>query len=106
MKRCPRCGQTYTDPDINFCLNDGELLSRQTDTSNQTISSGPSYGQVDDSPPTMVLEQARVTNPIGWSAPAQPPAQWRPAANQLLYPNVTASPAQTLGILSLCFGLA
>jgi hypothetical protein len=67
MKRCPRCGHTYTEEGINFCLNDGELLSRQTDASYQPPFSTPSA--VDDSPPTMVLDQARVTNPIGWSQP-------------------------------------
>jgi hypothetical protein len=106
MKRCPRCGQTYTDENINFCLNDGELLSRQTAAS----SFEPSYrqGMAEDSPPTVVLDQARVTNPTGWSAPAGPPAQWQQPhpQQQAFYPyNIPAPASQTLGIVSLCLGL-
>ena len=106
MKRCPKCGQTYTDENINFCLNDGELLSRQTGSSSYQ----PPYREnhVDDSPPTVVLDQARVTNPTGWNTPAGPPAQWQPQqpAQQAFYPyNIQAPASQTLGIVSLCLGL-
>jgi uncharacterized protein DUF4190 len=103
MKRCPNCGQTYTDQNINFCLNDGELLSRQTGSSGFQSSSA-----VDDSPPTMVLDQARVTNPIGWSSAAAPPARWeqQQPQQQAFYPyNIQAPVSQTLGIVSLCLGL-
>ena len=106
MKRCPKCGQSYSDENINFCLNDGELLSRQTDASYQ-----PPYGSgksVDDSPPTVVLDQARVTNPTGWTAPAGPPAQWQQPSpqQQAFYPyNIQAPASQTLAIVSLCLGL-
>ena len=105
MKRCPKCGQTYTDQNINFCLNDGELLSRQ--------SASPSFeptrqNSADDSPPTVVLDKARVTNPTGWTASAQPPAPWQPQpAQQAFYPyNVVTSPNQTLGIVSVAAGAA
>src|SRR5204863_5625565 len=105
MKRCPRCGQTYTDEDINFCLNDGELLSRQIDTSYQPPFSTPRT--IDDSPPTMVLDQARITNPIGWSQPAQPPTQWQQPQGQMYQPYTFPSgPNQTLGIVSLATGAA
>ena len=98
MKRCPRCGETYTDRDINFCLNDGELLSRLTD-------SRPSA--FDDSPPTVVLDQARITNPIGWSAQAQPPMQYQPPQGQIFSPYaMPTSPDQTLAIVSLAAGAA
>ena len=103
MKRCPRCGQTYTDENINFCLNDGELLSRQSSPSSYRSS------VVDDSPPTMVLDQARVTNPTGWSSAASPPAPWQQQQpqQQEFYPyNIQAPVSQTLGIVSLCMGLA
>ena len=26
MKRCPTCNRTYTDPALNFCVEDGTLL--------------------------------------------------------------------------------
>jgi hypothetical protein len=107
MKRCPRCGQTYTDEDINFCLNDGELLSRQTDSPYKPPFPDSRPSVADDSPPTMVLDPARVTNPIGWSTPAQPlGTRQQPQAQQAFYPyNIPASPNQTLGIISLCLGL-
>ena len=106
MKRCPKCGQSYTDPDINFCLNDGELLSRLTDSASR--SPFDEQRRVDDSPPTMILEQAPTTNPTGWpvTPTAQPPARWQPAQNQLLYPSLSASPNQVLGIVSLAAGAA
>ena len=30
MKRCPTCNRTYTDEDLNFCLDDGSRLNRYT----------------------------------------------------------------------------
>ena len=98
MKRCPRCGETFTDPDINFCLNDGELLSRLTD-------SRPSA--YDDSPPTVVLDQARITNPIGWNTQAQSPMQYQPPQGQVFTPYIMPkSPDQTLAIVSIAAGAA
>jgi hypothetical protein len=29
MKRCPSCGRTYSDPALNFCLQDGAVLEQQ-----------------------------------------------------------------------------
>ncbi len=106
MKRCPKCGQTYTDQDINFCLNDGELLSFSQSAYRSPFDDRPS-GNVDDSPPTMVLDQARITNPTGWNPPASPPAVWQQAQPQPVYPYaVQTSPNMVLGIVSLCLGLA
>lgn len=28
MKICPKCGKTYDDPSLNFCLDDGSILSQ------------------------------------------------------------------------------
>jgi hypothetical protein len=112
MKRCPQCGQTYTDENINFCLNDGELLSRQTSSSGYQPPFGDSspVSAADDSPPTMVLDKARITNPVGWSASSQPPAQWQqqqPQQQKGFYPYMVApSPDQTLPIVSLAAGVA
>ncbi|HEV7699448.1 MAG TPA: DUF4190 domain-containing protein [Pyrinomonadaceae bacterium] len=108
MKQCPRCSQTYSDDTLNFCLSDGELLSYV-----------PPGRVVDDSPPTMILDQARVTDPLsGWQQQsAQPPAKWQPqtpaaqfggfgmaVAQDKTFPTV----ALVLGILSLavscCYG--
>ena len=106
MKRCPKCGQTYTDENINFCLNDGELLSRQTDPSDYQA---PFHQrQADDSPPTVVLDQARVTNPTGWSASAGPVAQYQHPYQSPIFSaqSATPSPNQVLGIVSLATGVS
>lgn len=104
MKRCPSCGQSYSDENINFCLNDGELLSRQTGSSSYQ----PPYSQgaADDSPPTVVLDQARVTNPTGWPASGGPIAAYQQQYQSPIFSQqpAAASPNQVLGIVSLATG--
>lgn len=106
MKRCPKCGTDYGDQDINFCLNDGELLSRLTDDQRTPFDTSSSRS-ADDSPPTMILDQARVTNPIGWNnPPAALPVPWQ-QAQPAVYPFTGhVSPDQTLAIVSLATGVA
>jgi len=95
MKQCPKCNQTYTDANLNFCLNDGELLTSMYDSSQRSYA--------DDSPPTVMMNDARITNPVNWQQPVQPPAVWQnPQVMQ--YP-ISMSPNQTLAIVSLCLGL-
>ncbi|MFN0279590.1 MAG: DUF4190 domain-containing protein [Pyrinomonadaceae bacterium] len=69
MKECPRCRLTYDDDQLNFCLNDGELLTYVGQTTR--------FG--DDAPPTVLLDQSRVTNPAQWpsSPPPAPIAPWQ-----------------------------
>lgn len=106
MKKCPKCGQTYDDKDLNFCYNDGELLSQMLDEApTRSLSDRPSV--VDDAPPTEFLNSARVTNETNWSPPYAPPAVWQ--GNQ---PNVPfsqfpthVSPNQTLAVVSLGLGV-
>ncbi len=59
MKICPTCRKTYEDEGLNFCLEDGSLL---------TFASP-------DAAPTIVMEQPRPTNPTRpvWE-PQNPPA--------------------------------
>ena len=103
MKHCPRCRQVYNDDQLNFCLNDGELLS---------VYSGEGYSQraADDSPPTLMMDQTRVTNPIGWQAgqPIDPFGSTNRGANVPNY--VTAvhqqKRDQTLPTVSLILGIA
>ena len=82
MKQCPRCNKTYTDENLNFCLEDGELLFQMA----------PQPGAYrDDPPPTMIMNEARVTNPVSWQQMGQ-------------YP-MSMTPNQTLAIVSLCLGI-
>lgn len=102
MKQCPRCQHTYTDDQLNFCLEDGELLT--------SVSSGSSSSGYDDTPPTMILDQARVTNPASWpeSPPASPPVRWQ-GAQDLQTPGFgqqyVAARDQTLPTISLILGI-
>ena len=72
MKICPTCQQTYTDDGLNFCLNDGAILS---------LMSGQNAP-----PPTVLMNPPRPTNqpnPFGnqtneqvtWNRQAQSAAQ-------------------------------
>jgi hypothetical protein len=106
MKQCPRCHQTYSDDALNFCLEDGELLtafSREP----------PPTRYADDAPPTVLLNEARVTNPTNWPAsPASssPPTPWQPQPlnlqNQMFgSPSSAPSRDQTLPTISLILGI-
>ncbi|MBA2378659.1 MAG: DUF4190 domain-containing protein [Blastocatellia bacterium] len=105
MKRCPRCGETYTDADVNFCLNDGELLSRLTGSESPER---PQYSN--DPPPTIMMDQSRMTNPITWPENAAPVSPYRPPAPLQFNPSFQLSRStgsdQTLPTLSLILGLA
>jgi len=103
MKRCLKCGQTYSDATLNFCLNDGELLVRQ-----DGYGSAPTQF-ADDSPPTILMNQPRVTNPIDW--PQSPLANRDPAAlggadTMFGMSAYGASRNQTLATASLVLGIA
>lgn len=77
MKRCPRCGQGYTDSSINFCLNDGELLAHYPDDEPRTLfADEPPTRFADDSPPTAVMDRSRITSPTNWPQ-SSPPAPWQ-----------------------------
>ena len=104
MKQCPRCNQTYSDDQLNFCLNDGELLTGFT-------SEPPPPRFADDPPPTVMMDASRVTNPSSWPAASSPPSAWpqQPLVQQpqqmfAQYP-MSMSPNQTLAVVSLCLGI-
>lgn len=71
MKRCPKCGQTYVEQDLNFCLNDGELLMQSQDSG----FGGGSLPFGDDAPATIMMNDPRTTNPTGWQAGSSVPVQ-------------------------------
>ncbi len=105
MKQCPRCKQTYSDDQLNFCLEDGELLTG-------FAQEPPPARYRDDSPPTLLMNEPRVTNPTNWPTPQQsaPPAQWQ-ASSPVHFqsqgqPMVVAMQSQGLAITSLCLGIA
>lgn len=58
MKICPRCQKTYTDDSLNFCLEDGSVLTQ--------AAAQP--------PPTVMINQPQVTQPQP-SMPNQPGSQ-------------------------------
>lgn len=108
MKRCPRCNRIYSEDDLNFCLDDGELLQQYWDEQPTRPLSAS------DPPPTVVLDPPRVTNPIGWDAGQHiggPVGQWQgqpgayPQTQYQAY-GMVRSPSQTLAIISLVLGSA
>jgi hypothetical protein len=98
MKQCPRCNQTYSDDQLNFCLNDGELLT--------DFAAKPS-SYVDDAPPTILLDSARVTNPASWPVSSSPPAQWQPQGlqNQPFGSSFVQKRDQTLPTIAMILGI-
>lgn len=111
MKRCPRCGQTYTESDINFCLNDGELLSRLVDEQSR----GPFSDEplptrfAEDSPPTLVMNTPRVTNQANWQS--APPLAQRQNTSPIYQPpqyavgGYSQSRDQTLPTVAIALGI-
>jgi hypothetical protein len=112
MKRCPKCGQSFADPDLNFCLNDGELLLQSA-----AASFGSTYGNQaptayadDDSPPTLMMNDPRTTNPVGWTGSSSP-VPWQSQAPsayqspQFGMQNYRVASDQTLPTVSLVLGI-
>ncbi len=102
MKRCLKCGQTYSDETLNFCLDDGELLIQQAGYD------PPPTVFADDSPPTLLMNQPRVTNPVDFaqSSLAHPQGSTPAVINQqygIATYGVTRD--QTLPTVSLVMGI-
>ena len=104
MKRCLKCGQAYTDETLNFCLNDGEMLVQESRYE------PPPTQFADDSPPTLLMNQPRVTNPIDW--PNSSLAQQNASSNPVPVTNQQYGIAgfevardQTLPTVSLVLGI-
>ena len=97
MKICPKCNQTYSDENLNFCLNDGELLQQYSD----------------DAPPTIMMDSPRTTNPINWQqyeAPTNaPPVAWQQTPlmqnQQFGASALSAQTDKTLPTISLVLGI-
>lgn len=106
MKKCLKCGQVYTESEINFCLNDGELLAYLPDGGRGTAVNQSPTGYADDSPPTLMMDPTRVTSA------GQPPATWgnsipQNVPNQVFgNSNFNKSRDQTLPTISLSLAIA
>ena len=90
MKVCPVCSQTYTDDNLNYCLDDGGTLTNY----------------YDDAPPTVLLNQARTTGQNWDNYQSSTPWQNQPLQqNQVHYPVQINSQNQTLPTVSLVLGI-
>lgn len=70
MKVCPRCQKTYSDPNLNFCLEDGSVLM-QSNTADDSI---PATVMMNQTRPTAAPEQfgnQGGTQPPNWNTPQQ-----------------------------------
>jgi hypothetical protein len=99
MKICSICNQTYADDNLNYCLNDGGILTKWND----------------DAAPTVMLNQPRITQqnwgnystrsswesqPLQTNQPFQPLQQ-----NQPFYPAQMQEQNQTLPVVALVLGI-
>lgn len=73
MKICPNCQRTYTDDGLNFCLEDGSMLS-------QTNSNPPGETSLNKQP-----RAADPNQPIGYEVPTEQ-AKWSNAAAYSMQP--------------------
>lgn len=101
MKQCPRCRKTYDDDQLNFCLDDGESL---------IVAPYSETRYADDAPPTILIDQSRVTNPANWpvSPPTAPISQWQPqniTDRQFGSPQFVQSRDQTVPTIALILGI-
>src|SRR5829696_1791 len=87
MKICPACRKTYTDDGLNFCLDDGSIL---------TLSN-------DQTPETVMMNQPRFTDPN--TAAGNQPGIQSTYGNQAAYSMQTKKSSKmwiwVLGILGL-----
>lgn len=97
MKVCPNCQQRYDDDNLNFCLNDGGILTRV----------------VDEGAPTISLNKARTTDQnwsytdpnTAWQNQQHPPQPMQPFNQQQMNRQWTPGRDQTLPIISLILGV-
>jgi hypothetical protein len=99
MKVCPTCRKTYTDDGLNFCLEDGSVL---------TLSQG-------EAPPTVMMQQPPPTNPSpgivvpptnpGGFSQQQVQTSWDPQPPYSVQPKKKSSKAWLWVVGLLCLGL-
>ena len=106
MKKCPKCGQTYADKDLNFCYNDGELLSYlSVDSAQSGFADPPRFGE---EPPTAFMG-SRATSETRWPEMQAPPVVWQgeQSTAQTPFSNLPTQVAQnqSLAVVSLGLGI-
>lgn len=82
MKRCPSCNRTYTEPTLNFCLEDGTPLLNNAVPRPAATDRYGSPRHTNEPPPTEIYPREPIMNQVPemmppraaqqWSAPAQP----------------------------------
>src|SRR6476661_5216316 len=83
MKRCPSCNRSYTDPSLNFCLEDGTPLvvdAPPPSDPNATMRY-PAARDTAEPPPTEIYRSDTLISqaPTPTPPPASPPQpQWTP----------------------------
>jgi hypothetical protein len=89
MKICPRCHKTYTDDNLNFCLDDGVVLQQQSSANEPS--------------PTVFMNQPRPTDPPRPAPINQPGTQpaWNTAPQQYGGPPKKSSKAWLWALLIL-----
>lgn len=90
MKVCPNCQRNYTDDNLNFCLDDGAILTQSS---------------INDSlPETVMISQPKQTNPqTTFGNQSNQPANWNNPANYSMQPQKKSSKTWiwVVGVLGL-----
>jgi hypothetical protein len=76
MKRCPTCNQTFTDPHLSFCIDDGTPLIKieEPDPDATVVSPSGARSEID---PAAIVDQEQTSAASDWRGPAyQPPGQF------------------------------
>jgi len=92
MKRCPTCDRTYTDPSLNFCLEDGTPLAPDAPAfdPHATVRYPSARGTTEPPPTEIYRPEPQVTTPTPRRTPAPPPPA--PPPPQQWTPGPTAAP--------------
>jgi hypothetical protein len=67
MKVCPRCKKTYSDDNLNFCLDDGTMLVQAGNASPETVM----MNQPRMTEPQPTIASQNISQPTPWGAPPQ-----------------------------------
>src|SRR5262245_12251788 len=95
MKICPRCQKTYTDDNLNFCLDDGVVLQQASSPGGQ------------EPPATVFMNQPRPTDPrpVMTSPPGTQQPAWNTAPQQQQYGGSQKKSSKTWIWVLLILGL-